>query len=138
MLKTWNTKRRSSHRELFWKKVLWTFFLKQKIKNLKIGQSHWKTLRYILLKISSSISISQEYLPRPQEDLFCRTALDGVLQILKYKKKKLILEIISIKQVYSLTILKLEPNNLIEPNNKSKDSQKLKRVPYVLKNHNIY
>ena len=64
------------------------FFLKkQKIKNLKNGQSHWKTLRYILLKISSSISISQEYFPRSQEDLFSRTAVGGRFQILKYKKK---------------------------------------------------
>ena len=61
------------------KKGIMDFFFKkkQKIKNLKNGQSHWKTLRYILLKISSSKNISQEYLRRPQEDLFSRTALGG-------------------------------------------------------------
>ena len=44
-------------------------------------------------------------MPRPQEDLFSRTALGGRFQILKYKQK-IDLEIISIKQVYSLRILK--------------------------------
>ena len=64
-------------------------YLKKRAKNqkLKNEQSHWRTLRYILLKRSSSISISQEYLPRPQEDLFSRTALGGHFQILRYKKK---------------------------------------------------
>ena len=72
---------------------------KQKIKNLKNGESHWKTLRHILLKISSSISISPEYLPRPQEDLFSRTALGGRFQILQYEKK------IDLRDYFNKTIL---------------------------------
>ena len=71
------------------KKGIMDFFLKkkeQKIKNLKNGQS-LKNTKIHFTKISSSISISQEYFPRPQEDLFSRTAVGGRFQILKYKKK---------------------------------------------------
>ena len=65
---------------------------------------------------------------------FSRTALGGRFQILTYKKK------IDFRDYFNKTSLvvknfKINQQKLI---NKSKYSQKLKRVPYVLQNHNIY
>ena len=125
----------------FLKKRYYGFFLflkkkKKKPKNQKLinGQSHRKTSSHILLKVTSSISISQEHFPRPQEDIFSRTTLSGHFQIVRCKTK------IDLRDYFNKTSLfvknfKINHQKLI---NKSKDSQKLKRVPYVLKNHNIY
>ena len=92
----------------FLKKRYYGFFLffkkqKKKPKNQKLinGQSHRKTSSHILLKVTSSISISQEHFPRPQEDVFSRTTISGHFQIVRCKTK---IDLRSIKQVYSLRI----------------------------------
>ena len=63
-----------------------------------------------------------------------RMAVGGRFQNIRYKKK------IDLRDYFNKTILfvknfKINHQKLID---NSKGSQKLKRVPYVLKNHNIY
>ena len=119
----------------FLKKGYYGFFFslkkkkKQKTKNLKmVGSS--KNIKLHFTKNNLFHKHFSGIIPQTPR----RMAVGGRFQNIRYKKK------IDLRDYFNKTILfvknfKINHQKLID---NSKGSQKLKRVPYVLKNHNIY